>query len=110
MVFLCCNTTALLLDRIHADRIHILINLNGYTKGARTEIFALRPAPIQAMWLGYPGTSGSDFMDYIITGLNSTFRLSAFFFLFSCTLTLTLTLTLTHSRCRCRDDATRAVA
>merc|ERR1719343_662547 len=38
-----------------------------HTKGARNEIFALRPAPIQAMWLGYPGTSGASFMDYIIT-------------------------------------------
>ena len=34
-------------DRINADGIHILINMNGYTKGARNEIFALRPAPIQ---------------------------------------------------------------
>ena len=41
--------------------------MNGYTKGARNEIFALRPAPVQAMWLGYPGTSGANFMDYIIT-------------------------------------------
>jgi protein O-GlcNAc transferase len=41
--------------------------MNGYTKGARNEIFALRPAPIQAMWLGYPGTSGAPFMDYIVT-------------------------------------------
>jgi protein O-GlcNAc transferase len=41
--------------------------MNGYTKGARNEIFALRPAPIQAMWLGYPGTSGASFMDYLIT-------------------------------------------
>ncbi|CAN0433679.1 unnamed protein product, partial [Laminaria digitata] len=32
---------------IHADGIDILINLNGYTKGARNEIFALQPAPIQ---------------------------------------------------------------
>merc|ERR1711971_500306 len=47
--------------------IHILVNMNGYTKGARNEIFGLRPAPIQAMWLGYPGTSGASFMDYIIT-------------------------------------------
>merc|ERR1719284_2206527 len=54
-------------DRIHADGIHILVNMNGYTKGARNEIFALKPAPIQAMWLGYPGTSGAPFMDYIIT-------------------------------------------
>ena len=44
-------------DRIHADGIHILVNMNGYTKGARNEIFALKPAPIQAMWLGYPGNT-----------------------------------------------------
>merc|ERR1712156_991919 len=43
------------------------VNMNGYTKGARNEIFALRPAPIQVMWLGYPGTSGAPYMDYIIT-------------------------------------------
>ena len=34
-------------DRINADGIHILINMNGYTKGARNEIFALKPCPIQ---------------------------------------------------------------
>lgn len=41
--------------------------MNGYTKGARNEIFALKPAPIQVMWLGYPGTSGAEYMDYIVT-------------------------------------------
>uniref|UniRef100_A0A673C7X4 UDP-N-acetylglucosamine--peptide N-acetylglucosaminyltransferase 110 kDa subunit n=1 Tax=Sphaeramia orbicularis TaxID=375764 RepID=A0A673C7X4_9TELE len=60
-----CNGKAA--DRIHQDGINILVNMNGYTKGARNELFALRPAPIQAMWLGYPGTSGAPFMDYIIT-------------------------------------------
>ncbi|KAF7273636.1 UDP-N-acetylglucosamine--peptide N-acetylglucosaminyltransferase 110 kDa subunit-like isoform X2 [Rhynchophorus ferrugineus] len=60
-----CNGKAA--DRIYADEIHILVNMNGYTKGARNEIFALRPAPIQVMWLGYPGTSGASFMDYLIT-------------------------------------------
>ncbi len=34
-------------DRINQDGIHILVNMNGYTKGARNEMFALRPAPIQ---------------------------------------------------------------
>lgn len=43
------------------------MNLNGYTRGARNEIFALRPAPIQVMWLGYPNTSGAPYMDYLIT-------------------------------------------
>jgi protein O-GlcNAc transferase len=60
-----CNGQAA--DRIYNDKIHILVNMNGYTKGARNEIFALKPAPIQVMWLGYPGTSGAPYMDYIIT-------------------------------------------
>ena len=54
-------------DRIHADGIHVLVNMNGYTKGARNEIFALKPAPVQVMWLGYPGSSGASYMDYIVT-------------------------------------------
>lgn len=60
-----CNGKAA--DRIHMDGINILVNMNGYTKGARNEIFALRPAPIQVMWLGYPGSSGASYMDYIVT-------------------------------------------
>jgi len=60
-----CNGKAA--DRIYSDGIHVLVNMNGYTKGARNEIFALRPAPIQVMWLGYPGTSGASYMDYIVT-------------------------------------------
>lgn len=40
-----CNGKAA--DKINEDGIHILINMNGYTKGARNELFALRPAPIQ---------------------------------------------------------------
>ncbi|XP_065186936.1 UDP-N-acetylglucosamine--peptide N-acetylglucosaminyltransferase 110 kDa subunit-like isoform X2 [Sycon ciliatum] len=60
-----CNGKAA--DLINRDNIHILVNMNGYTKGARNEIFALRPAPVQVMWLGYPGSSGASFMDYIVT-------------------------------------------
>uniref|UniRef100_A0A0K0EYK9 Probable UDP-N-acetylglucosamine--peptide N-acetylglucosaminyltransferase SPINDLY n=1 Tax=Strongyloides venezuelensis TaxID=75913 RepID=A0A0K0EYK9_STRVS len=62
---LTCNASAA--DFINKLGIHILVNMNGYTKGARNEIFALKPAPIQVMWLGYPGTSGASYMDYIIT-------------------------------------------
>ncbi|EGT53159.1 CBN-OGT-1 protein [Caenorhabditis brenneri] len=65
-----CNGKAA--EKIAQDGIHILINMNGYTKGARNEIFALRPAPIQVMWLGYPSTSGATFMDYIITDAVTT--------------------------------------
>uniref|UniRef100_A0A8C4Q3N8 UDP-N-acetylglucosamine--peptide N-acetylglucosaminyltransferase 110 kDa subunit n=1 Tax=Eptatretus burgeri TaxID=7764 RepID=A0A8C4Q3N8_EPTBU len=71
-----CNGKAA--DRIHQDGIHVLVNMNGYTKGARNELFALQPAPIQAMWLGYPGTSGAAFMDYIVTdGITSPIELAS---------------------------------
>ena len=53
--------------RISQDGVDILIDLNGYTKGCRTEILALRPAPIQVNYLGYPGTMGASFIDYILT-------------------------------------------
>lgn len=53
--------------RIHADRVDILVDLTGYTALGRPEIAALRPAPIQVNYLGYPGTLGADFMDYIVT-------------------------------------------
>merc|ERR1719210_2016571 len=65
-----CNGKAA--DRIHQDGIDILVNMNGYTKGARNELFALQPAPLQVMWLGYPGSSGASFMDYIITDKNTS--------------------------------------
>lgn len=58
--------------KINSDGINILINMNGYTKGARNEIFAVKPAPIQVMWLGYPGTSGAQYMDYVITDKTSS--------------------------------------
>jgi predicted O-linked N-acetylglucosamine transferase (SPINDLY family) len=48
------------------DRIEILVDLSGYTKDARVEIPALRPAPVQVNYLGYPGTMGAHFMDYIV--------------------------------------------
>ena len=48
------------------DKIHIGIDLMGYTKGARTEIFSLGVAPIQINYLGYSSTMGSTFIDYII--------------------------------------------
>lgn len=46
--------------------IDIIVDLNGYTAGERMTILAHRPAPIQVSYLGYPGTSGAVFMDYIL--------------------------------------------
>ncbi len=52
--------------RIRVDGIDILVDLKGYTLRARTEIFALRPAPVQVNYLGYPGTMGAPFIDYLL--------------------------------------------
>ncbi|HEY9657980.1 MAG TPA: DUF4915 domain-containing protein, partial [Allocoleopsis sp.] len=51
---------------IQQDAIDILIDLAGYTDYACPELFALRPAPLQINYLGYPGTLGADYIDYII--------------------------------------------
>lgn len=53
-------------DKIVEDRIDILVDLNGYTKDARTRVFALRPAPIIANWFGFPGSMGSPYHHYLI--------------------------------------------
>ncbi|MDZ4849859.1 MAG: tetratricopeptide repeat protein [Pirellulaceae bacterium] len=53
-------------QRICDDEIDILVDLKGYTTGSRAEILALRPAPIQVNYLGFPGTMGADFIDAII--------------------------------------------
>jgi predicted O-linked N-acetylglucosamine transferase (SPINDLY family) len=52
---------------IHGAGVDILIDLKGYTQGARTNIMMLHPAPVQVNFLGYPGTLGADICDYIVT-------------------------------------------
>src|SRR5262249_47602532 len=54
---------ARLLNNLQVD---IAIDLKGHTKNARPGIFAFRPAPIQVTYLGFPGTTGADFIDYVI--------------------------------------------
>ncbi len=53
-------------QQIHADGMDILVDLKGQTFGNRLGVFAHRPAPIQATFLGFPGTTGADYMDYVI--------------------------------------------
>lgn len=55
-----------LVQQIVQDGIHILVNLNGYTRGARNEVFAARPAPIQMSFMGFAGTLGAEWCDYIL--------------------------------------------
>lgn len=52
--------------QIHDDRIDLLIDLKGHIADHRLGILALRPAPIQLHYLGYPGTIGASFIDYLI--------------------------------------------
>ena len=67
-VFEDCSSWSIdrLVKQIVNDRIHILINLNGYTRGARNEVFAARPAPIQMSFMGFAGTLGAEWCDYLL--------------------------------------------
>ena len=52
--------------KIQNDKIDILIDLNGHTINSRTGVFTYKPAKIQINFLGFPGTMGAKFIDYII--------------------------------------------
>ncbi|EDU47872.1 UDP-N-acetylglucosaminyltransferase [Pyrenophora tritici-repentis Pt-1C-BFP] len=55
-----------LVHQIVRDGIHILVNLNGYTRGARNEVFAARAAPVQMAFMGFAGTLGAGWCDYLL--------------------------------------------
>jgi predicted O-linked N-acetylglucosamine transferase (SPINDLY family) len=52
--------------QVRADQIGVLVDLKGFTNGARMGVLAARPAPVQVAWLGYPGTCGNPAIDYQI--------------------------------------------
>jgi predicted O-linked N-acetylglucosamine transferase (SPINDLY family) len=53
-------------ERIARDEVDVLIDLAGWTKRARPAVLAPRPAPVQMQWLGFPGTLGAPWIDYIV--------------------------------------------
>jgi predicted O-linked N-acetylglucosamine transferase (SPINDLY family) len=53
-------------QRIRDDGIDVLVDLSGHTRGHRLGIFAHRPAPVQTAFLGYAGTTGAPYIDYLI--------------------------------------------
>ncbi len=60
------RTDAEIAALLRAREIDIAVDLQGFTHRARSGIFAHRPAPVQASYLGYPGTLGAPWMDYVI--------------------------------------------
>jgi protein O-GlcNAc transferase len=68
----CCMHTVRGLSDLDAAKlvrgqgIDILVNLNGYFGQARSGVFSMRPAPLQVNYLGFPGTIGAPYIDYIV--------------------------------------------
>ena len=52
--------------RMRAEGVDIAVDLKGHTAGSRFTALAARPAPVQVAWLGFPGTCGADYIDYVI--------------------------------------------
>lgn len=60
------QSAAQLATQLRLDGIDVAIDLAGHTFGNRIDLFSLRPAPLQISWLGYPGTTGADYIDYLV--------------------------------------------
>jgi predicted O-linked N-acetylglucosamine transferase (SPINDLY family) len=55
-----------LAQRLRDDRIDVAVDLAGHTLNSRPLALATRPAPVQVSWLGFPGTTGASYVDYVL--------------------------------------------
>ncbi|HET9835346.1 MAG TPA: tetratricopeptide repeat protein [Rhodanobacteraceae bacterium] len=60
------HTSLEIARRVRAAGIDVLVDLDVWCGGGVPSAFAMRPAPVQVNWLGYPGSSGAEFYDYVI--------------------------------------------
>ncbi len=59
-------STQALTEQVQRDEVGVLIDMKGFTLGSRMTVLAERAAPLQLSWLGYPGTTGASYIDYVI--------------------------------------------
>jgi predicted O-linked N-acetylglucosamine transferase (SPINDLY family) len=57
---------AAIAEQLRALEVDVLVDLNGHTQGDHFDVLSHRPAPVQASWLGYAGTTAAPFVDYVI--------------------------------------------
>lgn len=61
-------TDAQIAQLMSSDGLHVAVDLNGYTKGARPGVFPRRPAPVQASLMGFPASLGAPYLPYMFVG------------------------------------------
>ena len=62
-----CYVSGILLARPMVATLYIMVFSFSILQGARNEIFAMQPAPIQVSYMGFPGTMGASYIDYLVT-------------------------------------------
>ena len=60
------ESPAVIAQRLRALEVDVLVDLNGHTRGDHFDILSRRPAPVQACWLGYAGTTAAPFVDHLV--------------------------------------------